>query len=131
MLTYLSDEKQTLFLPIDNEAIIATTSVAVANTGNYAAFGNAGGAIYLWDIGSMEQVLNDHSIPEAIINMLFSDDVSTLHVLGSSGTIYHVNIGEALSECIPANSSSIWLMNMRKAIKIKDDMYGLGLSICE
>lgn len=129
--TWLSEENQALFLPVDNEPMVATTSVAVTNTGDYAAFGNAGGSIYLWDIGSMEQVWNSHNIPEAVINMLFSNDASALYALGSSGTVYEIDVDGILSECLPANSRSIWLRNMKKAEEIKNNMYGLGLSLCQ
>lgn len=129
--TNLSSKEKRIFLATENEPMTATTSVCVTNMGEYVAFGNAGGSIYLWDVGSMDRMMDVHSIPEAVINMLFAEDSSELYVLGSSGTVYTVDMEGIFVECIPEETSSIWLMNMRKAEEIKDNMYGLGLSMCE
>lgn len=63
--------------------------------------------------------------------MLFSNDASTLYVLGSSGTVYELDMDGIFSECLPAKPRSIWLRNMKKAEEIKNNMYGLGLSLCQ
>ena len=129
--TWLSSDKRAFFLAVESEPMIATTSVAVTKSGEYAAFGNAGGSIYLWDIGSMDRVRDIHSVPEGVVKMLFSEDSLSLYVLGSSGTVYTVSMEGVLDGCVPAYSRSIWLRNMEEAEVIKDSMYDLGLFICE
>ncbi len=129
--TWLSSDKRAFFLAVESEPMIATTSVAVTKSGEYAAFGNAGGSIYLWDIGSMDRVRDIHSVPEGVVKMLFSEDSLSLYVLGSSGTAYTVSMEGVLDGCVPAYSRSIWLRNMEEAEVIKDSMYDLGLFICE
>lgn len=125
--TQLSGDGQASFLPVSEEPMVSTTSVAVTSSGDYAAYGNAGGSIYLWDVGNMEQIWNSHCIPEPIIQLLFSGDTYTLYALGSSGTIYKMDITDILSECTPAESRSIWQMQMKKADAIRKEMYNLGL----
>lgn len=128
-MTWLSEDKRAIFVPVEGEQMVSTTSVAVTGTGEYAAFGNAGGSVYLWNVFSMDQIWNEHSIPEAIINMLFSDESSILYVLGSSGTIYEINMMGILDECVPEQPETIWQMYMKKTNEIRGNMYGSGVSM--
>lgn len=125
--TWLSSDEQAIFMPVIGETMISTTSVAVTNGGDYVAYGNAGGAVYIWDVGVMEQVWNEYCIPESIVNMSFSDDFEALFVLGSSGTIYEIDLTDVITKCVPTKSESIWQMHMQKADKIIQKMDELGL----
>ena len=125
--TMLSDGSQAVFTAADGEEMISTTSVAVTSDGFYAAYGNAGGSIYIWDVGAVEPVWNEHCIPEGIVNMRFSDDSTTLYVLGSSGTVYEVDVSFIPTECMPMVPISVWQMHMGKASDLIVNMYHLGL----
>lgn len=125
--TWLSSDEQAIFVPVIGEPMISTTSVAVTNGGDYVAYGNAGGTVYIWDVGAMEQVWNEYCIPESIVNMSFSNDFEALFVLGSSGTIYEIDLTDVITKCVPAEPESIWQMHMQEADKIIQKMYELGL----
>lgn len=129
--TWLSSDEQFFLLPVEKEPMISTTAVATDSIGEYAAYGNAGGSIYLWDIKSRYQIWNIHSIPDSIVMMLFSEDLSSLYVLGSSGTIYEINITDILPEIVPVQDELLWDIYMERADKIRKDMYKLGLSLNE
>lgn len=125
--TGLSSNEQPIFVPVIEEPITSTTSVAVTDGGDYVAYGNAGGAVYLWDVGAMEQVWNGHCVPESIVGLSFSSDLEALLALGSSGTIYEMDLTGVLTECVPAEPESIWRMHTQKADEITKNMYDLGL----
>lgn len=130
-VTWLSSDEQSLFMAVEEEKMISTTAVATDNTGEYVAFGNAGGSIYLWDLGSMFQIWNTHSIPDAIVKMLFSDDLSRLYVLGASGTVYEINIADVLPHNASAQAKELSDMYMEQANEIAKNMYKFGLSMEE
>lgn len=125
--TELSRDEQPIFVPVVEEPMTSTTSVAVTDGGDYVAYGNAGGAVYLWDVGAMEQVWNGHCVPESIVRLSFSRNLETLFALGSSGTIYEMDLTGVLTECVPAEPESIWRMQTQKADEITQNMYDLGL----
>lgn len=125
--TSLSSNKQEIFVPIYGESMESTTSVTVTKDGDYAAYGNADGSIYVWDLGVMEQVWNNHQVPEAIINLSFSNDSNMLYALGSSGNIYKMDITDIILKCVPAEPKSIWQMQMGEADEIRKNMYNLRL----
>ena len=125
--TEFSSDEQQIFVPVIEEPMISTTSVTVTEGGDYVAYGNAGGAVYLWDVGAMEQVWNGHCVPESIVRLSFSSDLEALFALGSSGTIYEMDLTGVLTECVPAEPESIWRMHTQKADKIIQNMYDLGL----
>lgn len=125
--TELSSDEQPIFVPAVEEPMTSTTSVAVTDGGDYAAYGNAGGAVYLWDVGAMEQVWNGHCIPESIVRLSFSSDLETLFALDSSGSIYEMDLTGVLTKCVPAEPESIWRMHTQKADEIIQNMHDLGL----
>lgn len=127
-VTQIFTDKQTVLLPAEGVSVTSNTALAVTDDGEYVAYGNPDGSIYLWDIGTMSQVWNITGIPESIISMVFSKDATILYVLGDSGTVYPMNIEDVMSEIIPGDEKSVWHMLTDRVVVIAQEMCDFGLA---
>lgn len=126
-LTRISSREQTLFTHPEGETMISPVSVAVTADGEYAAFGNPNGAIYIYDLSAVCQVWDVKGITEPVIDMLFSKDAACLYALGRSGTVYSVDMKGVFDKITPQNSKGIWKMLTERSKEIQQKMQDLRL----
>jgi hypothetical protein len=125
---YLETGSRMSFYPLHKSSVISNTAAAFSGDGTFVAFGGSNGRIYIEESHMMNQIWDGQMIPEQIDALSFTEDQKGLIVLGKSGTVYRLELGDLLDYSADKDSTAQWEYMHKQGRAIYERMYDLGLT---
>lgn len=111
-----------------DDDMVSTTAVVLSDDESSVAFGHADGTVRIWNSETMNLVYLDRSIPEMVIDLVFSHDGQTLYALGGSGAVYELAVGSMIDAYDAENAKGTWLRYLEMGDEIIQTQKSLGLA---
>ncbi len=115
LFTSLDNLSQYPLLPLDDVSSVSTNAVEVSESGDYVVYANADGTLYILDCSNADIRWVSHKVGESVIDVAFADNDSKIAALGSSGTVYSLELPAYVNECQPGDTEALRKALIEKA----------------